>query len=139
MKLRELTALTDEKHSKAQQQERQLHELELKLTQQSRDLKEREEKLQITLNRIANNEKEFLMKNEMLLKNENVLKKREIDNNIKENEFLMKQQEIELWEKLLQEKEMKLRGEQSDCDAIEARLQILQGILYQFQMRPLTY
>ncbi|RYH05440.1 hypothetical protein EON65_44690 [archaeon] len=96
-----------------------LTHIELYLVQVSKELSEREQRLQIGLSRIANAEVQNNQKEEQLQQFENTLKKRAFDCDVRERELLSRRKEMESWDALLREKDRKISAEQKSLDERE--------------------
>ena len=121
-KLQEIDLLHEKTFAELSQREAAVSVEEQKLRITTRELTEREQRLQVGLSRVANTEQSLASMEEKLSTWEDTLKKRELDSDMRERELLSRRKEMESWDSLLREKDKKIAIEQRVQDEREVAI-----------------
>eukprot|EP01038_Epipyxis_sp_PR26KG_P012022 gene12022-16093_t len=114
--LQDVAAMQEKKFAELNKREAEISEHEQQFKIQQRGLQEREQKLQLGLNRVANTEQAMATLEDKLNAHEALLRKREQDADIRERELSSRRKEMESWNELLREKDRKVSVEQRTLD-----------------------
>jgi chromosome segregation ATPase len=125
-KLLEIETLQEKKFLELNKRESFIAEEENRLKNFNKELSEREQRLQIGLSRVNNQESANNQKEETLNLQETSLKKKEHESDIRERELLSRRKELESWDVLLREKDRKIMSELKTLDFRELSIKTVE-------------